>query len=41
MNQYHPKFLEKLPKKVQFYIHKAMRYMIERLNQELEKFPET
>lgn len=38
MNQFHPKFLEKLPKKVQFYVDKAMRYMVERLTQELEKF---
>lgn len=37
MNQYHPKFLEKLPKRVQFYIQKAMRTMIEKLTQELEK----
>ena len=38
MNQYHPKFLDKLPQNVQFYIHKAMRYMVEKLTQELEKF---
>ncbi len=35
MNQYHPKFLNKLPMNVQIYINKVMRYMIIKLEKEL------
>lgn len=37
MNQFHPKFLNKLPMNVQIYINKAIKYMIIRLEKELEK----
>lgn len=37
MNQFHPKFLNKLPNKVQIYVNKVMRYLIIRLEKELKE----
>lgn len=41
MNQYHPKFLNKLPMTVQIYIDKVMRHMIITLEKELETIKES
>ncbi len=41
MNQYHPKFLNKLPVRVQIHINRHIEYMIKRLEVELNKIPLT